>query len=73
MFSAVVNERLLLDYEFTDYEAAELAKLLENTFRAVNIGLVNEMKIVADAMGLDIFEIIERCGEACSEIQRITE
>jgi UDP-N-acetyl-D-glucosamine dehydrogenase len=32
--------------------------LLENIFRAVNIGLVNEMKIVADAMGMDIWEII---------------
>lgn len=38
--------------------AAEMVKLLENIHRAVNIGLVNEMKVVADAMGLDIFEII---------------
>ncbi len=38
--------------------AAEMAKLLENIHRAVNIGLVNEMKIVADRMGLDIHEII---------------
>jgi UDP-N-acetyl-D-glucosamine dehydrogenase len=36
-----------------------MTKLLENIHRAVNIGLVNEMKIVADAMGLDIFEIID--------------
>jgi len=35
--------------------AAELTKLLENIHRAVNIGLVNEMKIVADRMGIDIF------------------
>ena len=40
-------------------EAAELVKLLENIHRSVNIGLVNEMKVVADAMGLDIFEIID--------------
>lgn len=39
-------------------KAAELTKLLENIHRAVNIGLVNEMKIVADHMGLDIHEII---------------
>jgi len=39
--------------------AAELTKLLENIHRAVNIGLVNEMKIVADRMGIDIFEVIE--------------
>lgn len=38
--------------------AAEMTKLLENIHRAVNIGLVNEMKIVADKMGLDIHEII---------------
>jgi nucleotide sugar dehydrogenase len=40
-------------------QAAELTKLLENIHRAVNIGLVNEMKIVADKMGLDIHEIIQ--------------
>lgn len=38
--------------------AAEMTKLLENIHRAVNIGLVNEMKVVADSMGLDIHEII---------------
>ena len=38
--------------------AAEMTKLLENIHRAVNIGLVNELKIVADRMGLDIHEII---------------
>ena len=36
-----------------------MVKLLENIHRSVNIGLVNEMKIVADRMGLDIFEIID--------------
>ena len=40
-------------------KAAEMTKLLENIHRAVNIGLVNEMKIVADAMDIDIFEVIE--------------
>lgn len=39
--------------------AAEMVKLLENIHRSVNIGLVNELKIVADVMGLDIFEIID--------------
>jgi UDP-N-acetyl-D-glucosamine dehydrogenase len=38
--------------------AAEMAKLLENIHRAVNVGLVNEMKMVADRMGLDIYEVI---------------
>lgn len=39
--------------------AAEMVKLLENIHRAVNIGLVNEMKVVADRMGIDIFEVIQ--------------
>lgn len=39
-------------------KVAELTKLLENIFRSVNIGLVNELKIVADAMGIDIWEVI---------------
>jgi UDP-N-acetyl-D-glucosamine dehydrogenase len=38
--------------------AAELTKLLENIHRSVNIGLVNEMKIVADKMGIDLHEVI---------------
>lgn len=38
---------------------AEMVKLLENIHRSINIGLVNEMKTVADAMGLDIFEVID--------------
>ena len=40
-------------------KTAEMTKLLENIHRAVNIGLVNEMKIVADRMGIDIFEVID--------------
>lgn len=40
-------------------KAAEMTKLLENIHRAVNIGLVNEMKVVADRMGIDIFEVID--------------
>ncbi len=40
-------------------ETAEMTKLLENIHRAVNIGLVNEMKIVADRMGIDIFEVVD--------------
>ncbi|MBF0144440.1 MAG: nucleotide sugar dehydrogenase [Magnetococcales bacterium] len=38
--------------------AAEMVKILENTYRSVNIALVNELKMVADLMGLDIFEVI---------------
>jgi len=39
-------------------QAAELTKLLENTFRSVNIALVNELKILAHKMGIDLFEVI---------------
>ena len=38
---------------------AEMAKLLENIHRAVNIGLVNELKVVCDRMGIDLFEVID--------------
>jgi UDP-N-acetyl-D-glucosamine dehydrogenase len=40
-------------------EAAEMVKLLENTFRAVNIGLVNEVLLMCDRLGLDAWEVIE--------------
>ncbi|MCA9954697.1 MAG: nucleotide sugar dehydrogenase, partial [Anaerolineales bacterium] len=39
--------------------AAEMVKLLENTFRAVNIGLVNEMALMCDKLGLNVWEIVE--------------
>ena len=39
--------------------AAEMVKLLENTFRAVNIGLVNEISLICDRLGLNVWEIIE--------------
>ncbi len=40
-------------------QAAEATKLLENIFRSVNIALVNEMKIILDRMGIDVWEVIE--------------
>jgi len=40
-------------------EVAEAAKLTENVFRAVNIALVNELKVIFDAMGIDVWEVIE--------------
>ena len=40
-------------------KAAEMVKLLENTFRAVNIGLVNEMALMCDKLGVDVWEVIE--------------
>ena len=38
---------------------AEMAKLLENIYRAVNIGMVNEMKVICDKMGIDIYNVID--------------
>jgi UDP-N-acetyl-D-glucosamine dehydrogenase len=43
----------------TSTRVAEMAKLLENIHRAVNIGLVNELKMVCDRMGIDLFEVID--------------
>lgn len=40
-------------------EAAEMAKLLENTFRMINIGLVNELAIMCDRLGMDVWEVID--------------
>jgi UDP-N-acetyl-D-glucosamine dehydrogenase len=40
-------------------EVAEAAKILENTYRAVNIALVNELKVVLQAMGIDVWEVIQ--------------
>ena len=38
---------------------AEMSKLLENTYRSVNIGLVNEFKIISDKLGLNVWDVIE--------------
>jgi len=42
--------------------AAELTKLLENIFRCVNIALVNELKMLCDRMGIDVWEVIDAAG-----------
>ena len=55
VYSIIVN-RLV---EVSSTTAAEMTKLLENIHRSVNISLVNEMKIVANKMGVDIFEVID--------------
>jgi UDP-N-acetyl-D-glucosamine dehydrogenase len=54
LYCKIVNEVIPVG----SLEIAEMAKILENIHRAVNIGLVNEMKIIADKMNIDIFEVI---------------
>ena len=51
----------IVDYVFpvSSVKVAEMAKLLENTFRAVNIALVNELSMMCDRMGIDIWEVVE--------------
>jgi UDP-N-acetyl-D-glucosamine dehydrogenase len=55
LYASFLNHIHLVD----SVEEAEMAKLLENTFRAVNIGLVNEMAIMCDRMGINIWNVIE--------------
>ncbi len=55
MLYGSVIDRVL---EVSSTEAAELVKLLENTFRAVNIGMVNELALMCHKLGLDVWEII---------------
>lgn len=54
LYGAIIDQVIPL----SSTRAAELTKLLENIHRAVNISLVNEMKIIADKMGIDIHEVI---------------
>lgn len=55
LYRAVVDQVVPV----SSVEVAEAAKLLENIFRAVNIALVNELKVVFDRMNIDIWEVIE--------------
>lgn len=55
LYDTVVEEVV----KVSSTQAAEMVKLLENTFRAVNIGLINEMAIMCDKLGIDVWEVIE--------------
>jgi len=55
LYSAVVERVVAV----SSTKAAEAVKLTENIFRAVNIALVNELKVIYDAMGIDVWEVIE--------------
>lgn len=54
LYAKVIQQVILVK----NAEIAEAAKILENTYRAVNIALVNEMKTILDAMGIDVWEVI---------------
>jgi UDP-N-acetyl-D-glucosamine dehydrogenase len=55
LYSAIVDRIVPV----SSTKAAEAVKLTENIFRAVNIALVNELKVIYDAMGIDVWEVIE--------------
>ncbi len=55
LYADVIDEVV----EVSSPEVAELAKILENTFRAVNIGLVNEMAVISDRLEIDVWEVID--------------
>jgi UDP-N-acetyl-D-glucosamine dehydrogenase len=55
LYGAAIDKVVLV----SSTQVAELTKLLENIHRSVNIGLVNEMKMIADKMGIDIYEVID--------------
>ena len=46
-------------FEVSTPDVAEMTKLLENIYRAVNIALVNEMAVICDRMGIDVWEVVE--------------
>jgi UDP-N-acetyl-D-glucosamine dehydrogenase len=53
-------------------EVAEMTKLLENTFRAVNIAMVNEMALMCDRLGIDVWEVIEAAASKPFGFMRFT-
>ena len=57
--AALYREAVVRVVEVSSCEAAEAAKLLENTYRCVNIALVNELKMCFDRMGIDVWEVIQ--------------
>lgn len=57
--SALYSKAVKKVISVSSAEVAESAKLLENIFRAVNIAMVNELKVVLTAMGIDVWEVIE--------------
>lgn len=57
--TAFLREALETVIPVSSAEVAEMSKLLENTFRMINIGLVNEMALMCDRLGVNVWEVIE--------------
>jgi UDP-N-acetyl-D-glucosamine dehydrogenase len=57
--SALYRQVIVNVVEVSTPEVAEACKILENTYRAVNIALVNELKVLYDRMGIDVWEVID--------------
>ena len=55
LYSTIINEVIIV----SSPETAEMVKLLENTFRAINIGLANEVAIMCEKLGVDAWEVID--------------
>ena len=68
LYGSVIDEVVTV----SSPEAAELTKLLENTFRAVNIGLVNEMAMITDRLGIDIWEVVNAAATKPYGFMRFT-
>lgn len=58
--------------QVSSMRTAEMVKLLENTFRAVNIGLVNEMALMCDKLGIDVWEVIDAASTKPYGFMRFT-
>ena len=57
-YSKIINKVVVV----SSAETAEMVKLLENTFRAINIGLANEVAIMCEKLGVNAWEVIEAAG-----------
>jgi UDP-N-acetyl-D-glucosamine dehydrogenase len=68
LYGSVVDEPVPVSGTAT----AEMVKLLENTFRAVNIGLVNEVALMCDKLGLDVWEVVEAASTKPYGFMRFT-
>jgi UDP-N-acetyl-D-glucosamine dehydrogenase len=60
--AALYGEAIESVVRVSSTEVAEMTKLLENTFRAVNIGLVNEVALMCDRLGIDVWEVLDAAG-----------